>query len=110
MRVAVGSGDQVSREGTALGSCGPRSEAVHGVSVLGYARAGLLVFILGGGSWPTLIRRRRPTNGVSWPGDTEERKTRALEQIASTLTQIHHELIQVRVQAANVNVTLARKR
>jgi hypothetical protein len=44
------------------------------------------------------------------PGDTEERKVRALEQIASTLTQIHHELIQVRVQAANVNVTLARKR
>jgi hypothetical protein len=44
------------------------------------------------------------------PGDTEERKVRALEQIASTLTQIHHELIQVRVQAANVNVTLARMR
>ena len=42
------------------------------------------------------------------PGDTEERKVRALEQIASTLTQIHHELIQVWVQAANVNVTLAR--
>jgi hypothetical protein len=42
--------------------------------------------------------------------DVEERKIRALEQIASTLTQIHHELIQVRVQAANVNVSLARKR
>ena len=44
------------------------------------------------------------------PTDPEERKIRALEQIASTLAQIHHEPIQVRVQAANVNVSLARKR
>ena len=42
--------------------------------------------------------------------DIQERRTRALEQIATALGQIHHELIQLRVQAANVNVSLARKR
>jgi hypothetical protein len=44
------------------------------------------------------------------PSDPEERKIRALEQIAVTLTKMLHELIQLRVQAANVNVSLARKR
>jgi hypothetical protein len=42
--------------------------------------------------------------------DIQERRTKALEQIATALGQIHHELIQLRVQAANVNVALARKR
>jgi hypothetical protein len=42
--------------------------------------------------------------------DPQERTTRALEQIATTLTQMHHELIQLRVQTANINVSLARKR
>ena len=42
--------------------------------------------------------------------DTQERRTKALEQIATALGQIHHELVQLRVQATNVNVTLARKR
>jgi hypothetical protein len=34
----------------------------------------------------------------------------AVEQIATSLGQIHHELIQLRVQAGNINVSLARKR
>jgi hypothetical protein len=55
-------------------------------------------------------KAKTPNKRRKLPGDIEERKVRALEQIASTLAQIHHELIQVRVQAANVNVTLARKR
>ena len=42
--------------------------------------------------------------------DIQERRTKALEQIATALGQIHHELIQLRVQATNVNVALARKR
>jgi len=42
--------------------------------------------------------------------DGGERRLRALEQIATALGQIHHELIQLRVQAANINVSLARKR
>jgi hypothetical protein len=42
--------------------------------------------------------------------DSGERRLRALEQIATALGQIHHELIQLRVQAANINVSLARKR
>ena len=42
--------------------------------------------------------------------DIQERRTKALEQIATALGQIHHELIQLRVQATNANVTLARKR
>jgi hypothetical protein len=55
--------------------------------------------------------KAKPANDQRKPlPDVEERKIRALEQIPSTLTQIHHELIQVRVQAANVNVSLARKR
>jgi hypothetical protein len=41
--------------------------------------------------------------------DIQERRTRALEQIATALGQIHHELVQLRVQATNVNVSLARK-
>jgi hypothetical protein len=40
----------------------------------------------------------------------EERRVKALEQIAAALGQIHHELIQLRVQATNINVSLARKR
>jgi hypothetical protein len=40
----------------------------------------------------------------------EERRVKALEQIATTLGQIHHELIQLRVQATNINVSLVRKR
>jgi hypothetical protein len=43
-------------------------------------------------------------------GDPQDQTIRLLEQIASTLTKIQHELIQLRVQAANVNVSLARKR
>ena len=39
-----------------------------------------------------------------------ERLVKALEQIATSLGQIHHELIQLRVQAGNINVSLARKR
>jgi ribosomal protein L29 len=42
--------------------------------------------------------------------DIQERRTKALEQIATALGQIHHELVQLRVKAANVNVALARKR
>jgi hypothetical protein len=42
--------------------------------------------------------------------DIQERRTRAIEQIATALGQIHHELIQLRVQATNINVSLARKR
>jgi hypothetical protein len=42
--------------------------------------------------------------------DIQERRTKALEQIATALGQIHHELIQLRVQATSVNVALARKR
>jgi ribosomal protein L29 len=42
--------------------------------------------------------------------DIEERRTRAIEQIATALGQIHHELVQLRVQATNMNVSLARKR
>jgi hypothetical protein len=42
--------------------------------------------------------------------DIQERRTRALEQMAKALGQIHHELVQLRVQATNVNVALARKR
>jgi hypothetical protein len=40
----------------------------------------------------------------------EERRVKALEQIATALGQIHHELIQLRVQTTNINVSLARKR
>jgi len=42
--------------------------------------------------------------------DIQERRTRAIEQIATALGQIHHELVQLRVQASNINVSLARKR
>ena len=42
--------------------------------------------------------------------DIQERRTRAIEQIATALGQIHHELVQLRVQATNINVSLARKR
>jgi hypothetical protein len=42
--------------------------------------------------------------------DIQERRTKALEQIATALGQIHHEIIQLRVQATNVNVSLGRKR
>jgi ribosomal protein L29 len=42
--------------------------------------------------------------------DIQERRTKALEQIATALGQIHHELVQLRVQAVNANVALARKR
>ena len=39
----------------------------------------------------------------------EDRRVKALEQIATALGQIH-ELIQLRVQATNINVSLVRKR
>jgi len=42
--------------------------------------------------------------------DIQERRTKALAHIATALGQIHHELVQLRVQATNANVTLARKR
>ena len=42
--------------------------------------------------------------------DIQERRTKAMEQIATALGQIHHELVQLRVQATNINVSLARKR
>ena len=41
--------------------------------------------------------------------DQEERKIRALEQIAATMVQINGELAQLRVMAANLNLTIARK-
>jgi len=55
-------------------------------------------------------RNVKPANDRRTSIDPDERGYRALEQIATTLAQIHHQLIQLRVQAANINVTLARKR
>jgi hypothetical protein len=43
------------------------------------------------------------------PTDQEERKIRALEQIAASMAQISSELAQLRVMAANLNLTIARK-
>jgi hypothetical protein len=51
-----------------------------------------------------------PTNERRATKEPVERLVKALEQIATSLGQIHHELIQLRVQAANINVSLARKR
>ena len=51
-----------------------------------------------------------PTNERRATREPVERLAKALEQIATSLGQIHHELIQLRIQATNVNVSLARKR
>jgi hypothetical protein len=51
-----------------------------------------------------------PANDRRAAKEPTERLVKALEQIATSLGQIHHELIQLRVQAANINVSLARKR
>jgi hypothetical protein len=42
--------------------------------------------------------------------EPEERKLQVFEEIARTLAKMHHELIQLRVQVANINVSLMRKR
>ena len=39
--------------------------------------------------------------------DIQERRTKAMEQIATALGQIHHELVQLRVQATNINVVFS---
>ena len=51
-----------------------------------------------------------PTHERRAAREPVERLVKALEQIATSLGQIHHELIQLRVQAGNINVSLARKR
>jgi hypothetical protein len=51
-----------------------------------------------------------PMNERRGTKEPVERLVKALEQVATALGQIHHELIQLRVQAANINVSLARKR
>ena len=114
MRVALGSDDQmnesvVTAQHSALSS-EPEGCGCSRGSVLSYPGPGLLFFYIGRRVIADTDKTKTPNERRKLPGDTEERRTRALEQIASTLTQIHHKLIQVRVQAANVNVTLARKR
>ena len=42
--------------------------------------------------------------------DIRDRRSEGLAQIVTVLSQIHNELVQLRVQAANINVSLARKR
>ena len=42
--------------------------------------------------------------------DILDRRSEGLAQIVRVLSQIHDELVQLRVQAANINVSLARKR
>jgi hypothetical protein len=42
--------------------------------------------------------------------DLQDHRSKNLEQIVTVLSQIHSELVQLRVQAANINVSLARKR
>ena len=50
-----------------------------------------------------------PPNDQRKTTDQEERKIRALEQIAASMAQISSELAQLRVMAANLNLTIARK-
>jgi hypothetical protein len=50
-----------------------------------------------------------PPNDQRKTTDQEERKIRALEQIAAAMAQISSELAQLRVMAANLNLTIARK-
>jgi hypothetical protein len=40
----------------------------------------------------------------------QDRRSEGLAQIVMALSQIHDELVQLRVQAANINVSLVRKR
>jgi hypothetical protein len=40
----------------------------------------------------------------------QDRRSEGLAQIVMVLSQIHDELVQLRVQAANINVSLVRKR
>jgi hypothetical protein len=60
----------------------------------------------------TCAAAKKPTTAIDRrsASDVEERKLKALEQVGTTLAKIHHELLQLRVQAAKINVPLVRKR